>query len=159
MERGVGTARRRVRWIGRRRVVLVVDDDAVLLRALRARCEAIGLDVLACSSVDAALMSVHDQRPDLVVLDVHVGSGNGLEACERLGLSKRVGCTPVIIMTGDSDQETIDRTRIAGAIYVRKGAHLWDRLEPAIRKYLGFEDHESQTGGDGVRAGSAGAAD
>jgi len=118
--------------------VMIVDDDASLLKVLSARCEAIGLEPSVFTSLDDAIDDALRVVPDLIILDVSFPTGSGLEACERLATEKRLMSVPVILMTGHAEGETRLRALTAGARYVRKGAHLWDRLGPVIERELGI---------------------
>lgn len=116
--------------------VVIVDDDHGLRRALQTRCEEIGLGVRSFSDLLDAMRSVAEDPPDLIIFDVNMGTGNGLQACEALAGPKRDPHIPVIIMSGDADATTQSRARVAGARYVRKGAHLWDRIASQITAAL-----------------------
>ena len=67
------------------RRVLIVDDDALQLRAvtrLSRRDPRIEL-LLASNPIDALLM-VGAQRPDVVILDVFMPGMDGFEVCRRI---------------------------------------------------------------------------
>jgi DNA-binding response OmpR family regulator len=59
--------------------VLVVDDDASIRMLCRLNLELEGWEVLEAGSLDQARAQLAASRVDVVVLDVHVGSGNGAE--------------------------------------------------------------------------------
>lgn len=120
-----------------RSVVVIVDDDHCLRQALQVRCEEIGLSVRAFSDLLEAMRCIAECSPDLIIFDVNMGSGDGLEACEALAGPKRDPHIPMIIMTGNADAQTRMRARVAGAQYVRKGAHLWDRIASCIVAAIG----------------------
>lgn len=63
------------------KVVLVVDDDEMYLRAT-----ARGADrpVFTASSAAAAELIVEEARPDLAIVDVRLGSDDGISLIERL---------------------------------------------------------------------------
>lgn len=112
--------------------VLIADDDGVLRRALQIRCETLGVHVRSHSNMAEAVESAFADPPDLMILDVNTCTGNGLEACEVLSDDRRTLDIPKIIITGDADATTRRRAMLAGAIFIRKGAHLWDRIENSI---------------------------
>ncbi len=112
--------------------VMIVDDDGVLRRALQIRCETLGIYVRSHANMVEAVESAFADPPDLMILDVNTCTGNGLEACEVLADDSRTLDIPKIIITGDADATTRRRAMLAGAIYIRKGAHLWDRIEHSI---------------------------
>jgi len=115
---------------------MIIDDDGELLHVLARRCESIGLRAATYTSLSDALDDAFTFVPDIIVLDVTMPTGSGLEACERLATDKRLMSVPVVIMTGHAEGETRLRALHAGARYVRKGAHLWDRLGPVLEQEL-----------------------
>jgi len=116
--------------------VMIIDDDGELLHVLARRCASIGLRAATYTSLSDALSDALAIVPDIIVLDVTMPTGSGLEACERLATDKRLMSVPVVIMTGHAEGETRLRALHAGARYVRKGAHLWDRLGPVLEQEL-----------------------
>lgn len=79
--------------------VLVVDDDAALRMLIRVNLELEGFAVREASTVREAEAAIAAQRPDVVLLDVHLGSDdtNGLlEDVRAQGI-------PVVLVTGSAD--------------------------------------------------------
>jgi DNA-binding response OmpR family regulator len=64
--------------------VLVVDDDASIRMLCRLNLELDGWRVLEAATIQAARETVNAEQVDVVVLDVHVGSGNGVEFMHEL---------------------------------------------------------------------------
>ena len=58
--------------------LLVVDDDADMLRLLTMRLTAAGYRVTAVNSAEAALTRLHIERPQLVLSDVRLPGKDGL---------------------------------------------------------------------------------
>jgi DNA-binding response OmpR family regulator len=120
------------------KTILIADDDGDLVQMLALRCTQMGLRMFRSPDAMHALLGAHRIRPDLMVLDVNMPGGNGLSVCEMMAGDETLGKIPVIIMTGDTSEEIPRRCRAFHAEYVPKGAALWERLEPAIRRALGF---------------------
>ena len=78
---------------------LVVDDDAALRLLSRINLELEGFVVLEASTVVEADASVAAERPDVVLLDVHLGSESSLPLLGRL----RASGIPVVLVTGSVD--------------------------------------------------------
>ena len=78
--------------------ILVVDDDPNLLRMLRRGLALAGYDVQAVEDGEAALRFVHDQSPDLLVLDVMLPEPlDGLEVARRV---RAAGAdVPILMLT------------------------------------------------------------
>lgn len=116
--------------------VLIVDDDPALVQALTRRIESVGIQVTAASDGMAAMLEIVRDAPDLVVLDVNMPTGDGLSLCAALAENTTMKPIPVVILTGRSDTETIDRCEQLGAHYVLKSANVWEDLQPLLRKLL-----------------------
>jgi DNA-binding NarL/FixJ family response regulator len=83
--------------------LLVVDDHEVVRRglvALLARRERFQV-VAQAASVARALEAARTYRPDLVVMDVRLPDGSGIEACRQIRLEHPA--TRVVILTGYAD--------------------------------------------------------
>jgi len=122
--------------------VMIVDDDAGLLAAVSTRCKQMGLDPVVYSDLSKAMERAETLVPDLILLDIDMPDGDGLDACERLATDERLMTVPVVMLTGNATGASRRRAQQAGARYVRKGAHLWARLKPVIERELGVGSEE-----------------
>jgi DNA-binding response OmpR family regulator len=78
---------------------LVVDDDASLRTLIRVNLELEGFDVREAGTVEAAETAVDLERPDVVLLDMHLG---GEESTTLLSNLREQGI-PVALVTGSVD--------------------------------------------------------
>lgn len=76
--------------------VLIIDDDAELVRLLRMDLEAHGYEVISATDGLEGLRMYQQHLPDLVVLDVHLPQMDGMVVCERLRAMTNV---PILMMT------------------------------------------------------------
>ena len=85
--------------------VLVVDDDASVLSALRRNLTAEGYEVDGAESGVAALALARERNPDIVILDVMLPGMTGYEICRRL---REVSVSPVLMLTArDTVQDKV----------------------------------------------------
>lgn len=102
-------------------VALIVENDPVQASALVKLLEAddgFVLDV-ARSLADARRLLL-DFVPDVVILDLGLPDGNGVEAVEAI--RKEVPGASLVVLTGEQDQETARQALLAGAQdYLIKG--------------------------------------
>jgi two-component system nitrogen regulation response regulator GlnG len=84
--------------MGGNRHVLVVDDDRSLRLLCRVNLELDGFEVTEASSLEAAREAV--RGVDAVLLDVHVGSENGIDLLDELKRDRPE--LPVVLLTGES---------------------------------------------------------
>ena len=76
--------------------ILVVDDEARIVKLVRDYLERAGFDVLAAQDGEAALTLARVERPDLIVLDLMLPGVDGLDVCRRLRQESGV---PIIMLT------------------------------------------------------------
>ncbi|HEY4643733.1 MAG TPA: response regulator [Bacteroidota bacterium] len=81
--------------------IFIMDDDTSLVQLLKIALESRGYEVEASASVEGLRSSVMRFRPDVLLLDVYLGSGkNGLELLEEIKKERSTKQLPVIVMTG-----------------------------------------------------------
>jgi len=81
--------------------VLVVDDDALLRRSLRAMLERGHYRVETAESGPQALAQLASFSPDLVLLDIQMPEMDGLEVCQRIRQTPQCDLLPIIFLTAD----------------------------------------------------------
>jgi DNA-binding response OmpR family regulator len=88
------------------RTVLVVDDDASIRLLCRLNLELEGWRVLEAAALSDARAQLAETKVDVVVLDVHVGSGNGIEFLHELRRERPE--LRVAMLTGSDRLEAVD---------------------------------------------------
>ncbi len=77
--------------------ILVVDDEPQIRKLLRTGLEGYGYEVIAEAEGNAALVAVAKKNPDVVILDIALGSPpDGLEVCHDLRTWNKV---PIIMLS------------------------------------------------------------
>jgi len=97
-----------------RPTVLVVDDDALVRKALRELFESIGLQVTVFQSTQEFLRAERPDVPCCLVLDVRLPGQSGLEFQREL--NERNIALPIVFLTGHGDVPMSVRAMKAGAI-------------------------------------------
>ena len=92
------------------RPILVVDDDAKIVRLVRTYLERDGFGVVTAADGPAALDAIETHRPDLVVLDLMLPELDGRAVIRAVRRDEEAGRTPIIILSARGS--TMDR--IAG---------------------------------------------
>jgi two-component system, OmpR family, phosphate regulon response regulator PhoB len=81
--------------------VLVVDDDRSIRHVLTRYLTLEHYEVVPAGNAEEALVALHDEAPDLVLLDVMLGEDDGLDLLEQMRATSQV---PVILLTGKSEE-------------------------------------------------------
>jgi two-component system KDP operon response regulator KdpE len=120
--------------------VLVVDDDAQMLRAIRTALTARGYDVLTASNGESALALAAEEHLDLLLLDLRLPGIQGHEVIRRLRAWSEV---PVIVLSVQESQEEKVEALDAGADdYITKPfgmKELLARMRAVRRRVVGEE--------------------
>ena len=81
------------------RTVLVIDDDENIRRLFALELEPHGVRVLEAAEGEEGLRIAHEEKPDVILLDVLMPRVNGWQALRRLKESPDTRATPVIILS------------------------------------------------------------
>ncbi len=105
--------------------VVIVDDHAMFRRGVRAELESVGrgiVDILAeAADVDAAVAAVTTYRPDVVLLDVHLPGGGGVEVMRRMATTAASPETRYLALSvSDAAEDVIGTIRGGARGYVTK---------------------------------------
>ena len=118
---------------GRARL-LVVDDDADMLRLLSMRLGAAGYAVTAVGSAEAALAQLDIERPQLVISDVRLPGRDGLALFDEV--RQRHPSLPVILLTAHGTiPDAVEATRRGVFTYLTKpydARELLERVNQAL---------------------------
>ncbi len=95
--------------------LLVVDDHEVVRQGLAALLDRrAGFEVVAeAGTVEQAIAQARLHRPDIVVMDVRLPDGSGVEACREI--RSELPETRVIMLTSFPDDEAVLSAIVAGA--------------------------------------------
>ena len=95
--------------------VLVVDDYEPTLRGLGQLLERADYTVFSATNGHEALDIVRRERPDLVLLDVLMPGLSGVDVCTHLKRDPETCLTPVVLISGAQDRNTVIAGLDAGA--------------------------------------------
>src|SRR5438094_6618269 len=115
--------------------ILVVDDDPQIRRVLRTALSAQGDEVADARNGEEAVEKLHDEKPDLVILDMNMPRMNGLETCRIVRTTSDV---PIIMLTvRDTEADKIEALDAGADDYVTKpfsSTELLARIRAALRR-------------------------
>ncbi|WP_433336572.1 response regulator transcription factor [Spirillospora sp. CA-294931] len=118
--------------------ILVVDDEPYLADLVATALRYEGYVSQVAGTCAEAVTQVSDFRPDLIVLDVMLPDGSGLDTCQRL---RRAGYdAPVVFLTArDATEDKIAGLTVGGDDYVTKPFSLEElvaRIRAVLRRTL-----------------------
>ncbi len=130
--------------------VLVCDDEAQILRALRVILRDAGFEALPANDGEEALDVAAVQRPDAAIIDLVLPDIDGVEVCRRL---REWSSMPIIVLSAVGEEDAKVRALAAGADdYVTKPfgpRELIARLQAVLRRAAG-ESEDAVISADGL---------
>lgn len=116
--------------------ILVADDDKTMRLLLRRAMEQERYQVVEASNGEECLQEYQRQQPHIVLLDAMMPVMDGFTCCTHLQALPGSDRTPVLMITGLDDKESVDRAFEVGATdYVTKPIH-WAVLRQRVRRLI-----------------------
>lgn len=102
----------------RRLRVLVVDDEASMVKFLASNLRVAGYEVLTAEDGERALILVQDEPLDLIVLDMMLPGLDGLEVCQRV---RNLSEVPILILSAKGEEtDKVDALNLGADDYLTK---------------------------------------
>ena len=101
--------------------ILTVDDSKMVRMIVTKTFQPLGCEIYEAGNGTDALATAEAILPDLIFLDITMADMNGLVVLEKLRQIESLKATPVIMLTAESGNNSIeraDRLKVAG--YVSK---------------------------------------
>ena len=112
--------------------VLIADDDRVLTLLVASRLRGLGWAVEIAADAMQAMMFALRTQPDVIVLDIQMPGGTGIQALQKLKSSVRTSQIPVLVLSGSVEPAAEGMLLDLGAAaFVRKPVDV-----PALHEML-----------------------
>ena len=98
------------------KTILVADDDRIWAELLGSTLIRKGFDVVMAFDAMQATMSAVKRLPALIVLDVQMPGGTGVDALKRLKMSTKTAMIPVVVVSGSSDPAVVRNLSQLGVV-------------------------------------------
>ena len=90
-----------------RRKILIVEDEPDIRELVRYNLEQVGFDVIEAEDAESTIALAREQRPALVILDLMLPEGDGLDICRVLRGKSETAELPIVILTAKAGE--VDR--------------------------------------------------
>lgn len=122
------------------KLVLLVDNDITMVNILKEHLEKQEYMVLAALTAQKALKLFYDQKPDCIILDVHMSDQDGFELLDSLMVKSKENFVPIILISSDNKKETRLKGYRRGAVdFITKPFDL-DELTVRLANRIEFKD-------------------
>ncbi len=125
------------------RTVLLVDDEPNIILSLEFLIEQAGYETRVARDGDAALKSIEERKPDLVLLDVMLPKRDGFDVCERIRANPAWNDIRIVMLTAKGRDSEREKGLALGAdAYITKPFSTREAMEQ-IKRFLDDEDPEA----------------
>lgn len=117
--------------------VLIADDDRVVVTLMSEYLRKQGYNVAVAFDAMQAWMGVRNAAPKVVVVDINMPGGNGIDVIRKIKSNTKTTQVAVIVITGSLDPVLADEARELGAEEFLTKPVKPEDLHGAIRRALG----------------------
>lgn len=117
-------------------IILIAEDDRVVQNNTAQLLENEGYQVIETSNGDECLAAYQQTSPHLVLLDATMTNTSGFECCKKLLKLPGSNNTPILMITGLDDEESVNWAFESGASdFITKPIH-WSVLKQQVGHFL-----------------------
>jgi len=101
--------------------ILAVDDEKLIVMAIRANLMLEGYEVVTAYDGKEALQKIEEEKPDAVILDVMMPEKNGWDVLREIRANPETEFLPVIMLTALAQDRDVEEGTLLGAdVYLTK---------------------------------------
>jgi len=124
-------------------VILLIDDDADFVSAIRTVLESQDYTVEVAYNGDSGVKKARERKPDAIILDIIMPMKNGIAACDELKSDPVLSKIPVIMLTslgqkiGETEISKADAMSLEAEDYIDKPVapeELLKRIDKLLKK-------------------------
>ncbi len=130
--------------------ILIIEDDYDLSALMMRHLQSADYDVLSVGDAIQGVQFAKKEIPDLIILDLMIPGGGGLNVLERVSGLPETQSIPIIVLTGVHDAATKEKVLAAGATeYLEKPYNPQELLRSIERHIVEPEKGEAEEGSAG----------
>jgi DNA-binding response OmpR family regulator len=126
-----------------KKLILIIDDEIDILTLTAYRLKYEGYEVITASECESAYKLAKEQKPDLILLDIHLPGMTGFELCHQLKGDSELHHIPVLFFSassvGGNPLIKVEECKAQG--YIQKPFEI-ECLIREITKHLGKNNEE-----------------
>ncbi|MCC9599919.1 response regulator [Stieleria sp. JC731] len=125
--------------------VMIVDDEPINIKLIQKFLKGAGYnDFITTVDSREAIDLIHQQSPDILILDVMMPHVSGLEILAQVRADKAISHLPVLIVTASTEEETkIEALELGATDFLHKPVKPTELL-PRVRNALVVKEHHDQ---------------
>src|SRR5215467_9687278 len=122
--------------------VLVADDSKLHVHLITGWLQDDGFEVLATFDSVQAWSTAIRVKPDLVILDINMPGGSGIDVLKRLKSSSKTSAIPVLVISGNAGSEMRNFVQRLGAVELLEKPLDHDQFCSIVHKFVHSRDRD-----------------
>ncbi|MGB6267761.1 MAG: response regulator [Olleya sp.] len=123
--------------------VLAIDDQQLVLLPLQKRLTELGYEVVTATNASDGIDLYDTNKPDLIIVDINLSGISGLEVVKYIRINNDDHKTPIMILSGDTKDETITKGFELGINdYMKKPLSL-NEISARVKRLIGVPDAQA----------------
>ncbi|MDD3646954.1 MAG: response regulator [Candidatus Dojkabacteria bacterium] len=98
------------------RKILIAEDETFLRSIIKSKLAKSGYEVIEVEDGEAALRSIQNDKPDLVLLDLMMPKMNGYDVLKKIKEDPELANIPVIVLSNLGQDSDIEKGKELGAV-------------------------------------------
>lgn len=127
-------------------LVLVVDDDDYQRKLMERMMGPLNIETSLAASAFEASAAIRARKPDLIFMDVSMPDIDGVEMTRRIKAEPTLSDIPIVMVTGNSDKETVSGSLKAGAVDFLVKPVVAETLKRKIELHLARHSNSDRSG-------------
>lgn len=116
--------------------ILVIEDDVNISKALKVRLQYEGHAIINAFDASSGYLIALKETPDLVILDISMPGGNGLDVCKKINESTELLATPIIFLTANKAPDIREQAESLGCEAYFEKPYDSDQLIKAVSRSI-----------------------
>lgn len=117
--------------------ILIVEDEKLLAEMYEEKFTQAGLQVALAYSAEEGIQAAKKEKPALVLLDILLPRGNGIEFLKAIKKSKRISKVPVVAFSNYDDPATKKQAFELGVLeYLIKTSYTPQEIVDKVKSYI-----------------------
>ncbi len=100
----------------KRPIIACIDDSRVVQYKVKAILEKVGYKVLTISEPVLSLVTLNEQKPELILMDINMPEFNGYQLCKIIQRSRKLKDVPIVMLTARTSPIDKIRSKMVGAV-------------------------------------------
>lgn len=120
--------------------LLIVEDEKLLMEMYLAKFTKQGLSIFSANSAEQGFAIAKKEKPDLILLDILLPKGNGIDLLEKLRKDEDIKNTRVLTFSNFDEPDTKKKAIMLGSIdYLIKTNYTPNQIFKIIQNILKYD--------------------